>query len=47
MEEKKKREGEEKGHNHPFDEKCGSNCPRNEHYKGPAKNSNFLLRGKR
>lgn len=33
---------EVKGHNHPFSEKCGPHCPRNEHYKGPVKRFDFL-----
>jgi len=32
---------EKKGHNHPFKEKCGVHCPRNEHYKGPVKKFSF------
>jgi hypothetical protein len=46
MQEKKDREGEEKGHNHPFNDKCGPNCPRNEHYKGPAKKPNLFFRNR-
>jgi len=38
---------EKKGHNHPFNEKCGPHCPRNEHYKGPVKKPGFLFRKKR
>jgi hypothetical protein len=37
-------EKEKKGHNHPFKEKCGPHCPRNEHYKGPVKKLAFLQR---
>lgn len=37
---------EKKGHNHPFNEKCGQHCPRNEHYKGPARKLSFLSRKK-
>ena len=33
---------EKKGHNHPFNEKCGPHCPRNEHYKGPVRKPDFL-----
>ena len=42
----KKTEAKEefKGHNHPFNEKCGSHCPRNEHYKGPVRRPAFLTR---
>jgi hypothetical protein len=40
-------EKEKKGHNHPFKEKCGVHCPRNEHYKGPVKKLDFLHRKKR
>jgi len=36
-----------KGHNHPFNEKCGSHCPRNEHYKGPVRKPDLLHRKKR
>ena len=36
-----------KGHNHPFNEKCGPHCPRNEKYKGPEKKPGFLFRRKR
>jgi hypothetical protein len=43
----KKKEGEEvKGHNHPFDQKCGPHCPRNEKYKGPVKRFDIFHRGK-
>jgi hypothetical protein len=41
----KKEEG--KGHNHPFKEKCGPHCPRNEHYKGPLRKPGFLPGRKR
>lgn len=37
---------EYKGHNHPFNEKCGPHCPRNEKYKGPVKKFDLLHRGK-
>jgi hypothetical protein len=44
---KSKEEKEEvKGHNHPFNEKCGPHCPRNEHYKGPVKRPDFFHRKK-
>lgn len=43
LEEEKKKEGW-KGHNHPSDEKCGPHCPRNKHYKGPAKRLGFLAK---
>jgi hypothetical protein len=33
---------EVKGHNHPFNEKCGPHCPRNEHYKGPVKRLDYF-----
>lgn len=36
-----------KGHNHPFSEKCGPHCPRNERYRGPEKKPGFLFRKKR
>jgi len=36
-----KKEEEWKGHNHPFKEKCGPHCPRNEHYKGPVRRPNL------
>ena len=36
-----------KGHNHPFNEKCGPHCPRNEKYKGPEKKFGFMSRRKR
>ncbi len=35
-----------KGHNHPYSEKCGPHCPRNEHYKGPVRKPSFLSRRK-
>jgi hypothetical protein len=35
-----------KGHDHPFSEKCGPTCPRNEHYKGPVRKSG-LFRSKK
>jgi len=38
---------EDKGHNHPFKEKCGSHCPRNEHYKGPVRKPGFPRSRKR
>jgi hypothetical protein len=38
---------EVKGHNHPFNEKCGPHCPRNEHYKGPVKKPDLFHRKKR
>lgn len=38
---------ETKGHNHPFKEKCGPHCPRNEHYKGPVRKPGFPRRKKR
>ena len=41
LEDEKKKEAW-KGHNHPFNEKCGPHCPRNDHYKGPVKKPNFL-----
>lgn len=44
MEEKKKREEEPKGHNHPVNEKCGPHCPRNDKYKGPVKKASFFRR---
>ena len=37
---------EVKGHNHPFSEKCGPNCPRNEHYK-PVRKPDLWHRKKR
>jgi hypothetical protein len=37
---------EVKGHNHPYNEKCGSHCPRNEHYSGPVKRPDFHHRKK-
>jgi len=42
-----KQKVEEKGHNHPAYEKCGSHCPRNENYKGPEKSSNPFMRKRR
>jgi len=38
------RKEESKGHNHPYNEKCGPHCPRNEHYKGPQKKWGFPFR---
>jgi hypothetical protein len=37
----KEAEEEKKGHNHPFKEKCGPHCPRNEHYRGPLRKQEF------
>jgi hypothetical protein len=37
---------EKKGHNHPYNEKCGPHCPRNENYKGPERKPGFLFRKK-
>ena len=36
-----------KGHNHPFNEKCGPHCPRNEHDKGPVRKPGFLRRNRK
>ena len=36
-----------KGHNHPFNEKCGPHCPRNEHYKGPVRKPGFRRRNRK
>ncbi len=46
LEEKEERK-EKKGHNHPFSEKCGPYCPRNENYKGPKKKLGFMSRNRR
>ncbi|MDG7000625.1 MAG: hypothetical protein JRN15_16135 [Nitrososphaerota archaeon] len=43
---KEKIKEEARGHNHPANEKCGTHCPRNEHYKGPVKKFNLLERRK-
>ena len=43
---KPKEKDEVKGHNHPFNEKCGPHCPRNEHYKGPVRRFDFRNRKK-
>jgi hypothetical protein len=45
--ERTKEKVEVKGHNHPFNEKCGPHCPRNEHYKGPVKKPDLFHRKKR
>jgi len=45
LEDEKKKE-EWKGHNHPFNEKCGPHCPRNEHYKGPVKKPSLFGSGR-
>ena len=37
---------EKKGHNHPYKEKCGQHCPRNENYKGPVKKFDFFHKKK-
>jgi len=42
----KRAEEKEKGHNHPFKEKCGPHCPRNENYKGPVKKFDFFHKRK-
>ena len=41
---KRTEEKEKKGHNHPYKEKCGPHCPRNENYKGPVKKFDFFTR---
>lgn len=43
---KNEQKQEVKGHNHPYNEKCGPHCPRNAHYKGPVKKFNLLDRRK-
>lgn len=47
---RERNEGKEKekvkGHNHPYGEKCGPHCPRNENYKGPVKKPNLFRRNK-
>jgi hypothetical protein len=43
----KEAEEEKKGHNHPFNEKCGPHCPRNEHYRGPQRKPEFPPRKRR
>jgi len=45
--EEKEEKEEKRGHNHPFNEKCGPHCPRNEHYKGPVRKPDLLRRKKR
>jgi len=42
----KRAEEKEKGHNHPYKEKCGPHCPRNANYKGPVKKFDFFHRKK-
>jgi hypothetical protein len=42
----KRAEEKEKGHNHPYKEKCGPHCPRNENYKGPVKKFDFFHKRK-
>ena len=43
---KRTEEKEKKGHNHPYKEKCGPHCPRNENYKGPVKKFDFFHKKK-
>jgi len=44
---KRTEQKEKKGYNHPIKEKCGPDCPRSEHYKGPVRKLDFLHKGKR